>query len=189
MITVIMTELFHPGVVMMATIGVLISSNVIDANQGFQGFSDRTFITLIVSYVLSNAIIKNRSLEFVTRNILPEKYQKNVWPSLLIMVLFVAILSVFVDNTPVVTIGISIILTWKKTSGIKVSKVLLPISFAAILGGMNSLIGNSSFIKANHLLQQKVLEMKNKGYEVDAKLTSLEIFTISIILIICSDTA
>ncbi|BFU24905.1 citrate transporter putative [Entamoeba histolytica] len=184
MMTLILSEMYHPGVIMMSVVGFLISCNVITPSQGFQGFSDRTFITLIVSYILSSAIVKNRSLEFITRNILPETYQTRVWPSLLLMVITVATLSIFIDNTPVVMIGISIIFSWKKTSGIAVSKVVLPISFAAILGGMNSIIGNSSFHRARKLLLEKVNELDKRGIHLNITMPIFEISVISIIIVI-----
>ncbi|ELP93082.1 sodium/sulfate transporter, putative [Entamoeba invadens IP1] len=175
MMTIILSELYHPGVVMMAIVGFLISCNVITPAQGFSGFADKSFITLIVSYILSEAIVKNRSLEFITRHVLPETYQTRVWPSLLLLVTIVALLSVVIDNMPVVMLGMSVVNSFKKTSGIPLSKVVLPISFAAILGGMNSVLGNSSFHRARKLLLEKVNELAKKGVHLDIKMPIFEI--------------
>ncbi|BFU20775.1 citrate transporter, putative [Entamoeba histolytica HM-1:IMSS-B] len=182
MITLILSNLYHPGVVMMAIVGLLIACRVITPAQGFQGFSDRSVITIIVSYILSTAIIKNRSLEFLTRNIFPETYEKHVWPSLLFMVLITFLLSVVIDNIPVVLLSMSIVHTWTKTSGIPPSKVLLPISFSAILGGMNSILGNSSFHRARTLLITKVLELNKKGIHLNITMPYFEIAIISSII-------
>ncbi|KAL7722380.1 Sodium/sulfate symporter [Entamoeba marina] len=177
MLTLIFTELYHPAVIMLATIGFLISAKVIKPSDGFQGFSDESFFTIVVSYILSSAIIKNRSLEFVTRNLFRDIPNK---------ISVITIISTFIDNTPVVLIGVSLVMTWKKTSGIPLSKVLLPISFAGILGGMNSILGNSSFTKAHTLLTTKLTLLKQKRIFIDAEIPYFEICSISLLIVIPS---
>ncbi len=74
------------------------------------------------------------------------------------MMLIVAAFSAFMNNTPLVALMMPYVHTWSKKHGISVSKFLMPLSFAAILGGCMTLIGTSTnLIVSGLLIDQKIM--------------------------------
>jgi di/tricarboxylate transporter len=65
----------------------------------------------------------------------------------------VSVYSAFLNNTPIVAMGIPAIRSWAQKKGIPASKLLMPLSYAAILGGLCTLIGTSTNLIAHGLLE------------------------------------
>src|SRR5699024_7138303 len=65
----------------------------------------------------------------------------------------VSVYSAFLNNTPIVAMGIPAIRNWAQKNRVPASKLLIPLSFAAILGGMCTLIGTSTNLIANGLMK------------------------------------
>jgi len=72
--------------------------------------------------------------------------------------LFVTCISAFINNTPVVVIMIPIVFTLSKVVGVSSSKLLIPLSFSAILGGMCTLVGSSTNLLADGVVRKSGLE-------------------------------
>jgi di/tricarboxylate transporter len=70
---------------------------------------------------------------------------------------FVAGASSFMNNTPVVAMLVPVVRDWGKRNGVALSKLLIPVSYAAILGGMTTLIGTSTNLIVNSLSQESGL--------------------------------
>jgi Na+/H+ antiporter NhaD/arsenite permease-like protein len=68
----------------------------------------------------------------------------NVPIAVLRLSLPVAMLSAFMNNTPIVAMMIPTVQVWSERTGISASKLLMPLSFAAMLGGMCTLLGTST---------------------------------------------
>ena len=71
---------------------------------------------------------------------------------LFVLVLFVAVISAFVNNTPVVMIFMPVILSLSRTLNVPASKLLIPLSYASIFGGTCTLVGTSTNLLASDLL-------------------------------------
>ncbi len=115
------------------------------------GFSNTSLISVLCLLVLGQGVVKTRVLDsFINKFI-------NLFPGKPILILvfslfFVLLLSSFLNNTPVVIIFIPIFQTIAEKLGSPISKYLMPLSFAAILGGMTTLIGSSTnLLVANSL--------------------------------------
>lgn len=73
---------------------------------------------------------------------------------LLVMILLVAVISAFINNTPVVVIFLPVILTLSRKIKTPASKLLIPLSYASIFGGVCTLVGTSTNILASGLLDE-----------------------------------
>ena len=67
----------------------------------------------------------------------------------------IAIVSAFLNNTPVVAVMIPIVQSWGRSIGISAQQLLIPLSFASILGGTCTLIGTSTNLVVDGLLQKR----------------------------------
>jgi Na+/H+ antiporter NhaD/arsenite permease-like protein len=75
----------------------------------------------------------------------------------------VAFVSAFLNNTPVVAIMIPILQKWSRRVGIPNSQLMIPLSFASILGGTCTLIGTSTNLVVEGMMRQRYPEKKPMG--------------------------
>ena len=117
------------------------------------GFSNTSLISVICLLVLGQGVVQTRVLDsFINKmiNLFPGK------PKLIIIfsLFFVLLLSSFLNNTPVVIIFIPIFQSISAKLGSPISKYMMPLSFAAILGGMTTIIGSSTNLLVADSLQE-----------------------------------
>lgn len=128
--------------------------NRMSARYLLAGFSNPSLIAVLALLVIGQSLIQTDSLRFVTtRLVSPEKGR--ALASVFIIMLFVTALSAFMNNTPLVIIAIPIMKSLMQTANIDPGRVMMPLSFAAILGGMTTLIGSST----NLLVSSTMVEM------------------------------
>lgn len=134
-------------IVTLAALGPIIGFETADA---LSGFSNTATITIIAMYMLS-AGIQNTGLVQRLGVYLAKITQGNERRTLAATVGTTAPIAGFINNTPVVAVFIPMITNLAEKSGISPSKLLLPLSYAAILGGTLTLIGTSSNLLASDL--------------------------------------
>ena len=149
-----------PAVVVFGgTVGVLVLG-VVDANSAFSGFSNSAPITVAALYVLAAGIEKTGALTPVMQRTLGERGQYRL--PLLRTLVPTAGASAFLNNTPIVAMLIPQVTTWANRRGRSVSKVLMPISFAAVLGGLITVIGTSTNLVVSG--QMATLDLREIGF-------------------------
>jgi di/tricarboxylate transporter len=123
----------------------LILLGIISVEEGVQGFSNKATITVAFMFVLSGALLKSGVLQLVAQR-LGGVFRRHFALGLGFMMLLVAFASAFINNTPVVAVFIPVLVQVAKNSGFSPSRLLIPLSFASIFGGMCTLIGTSTNI-------------------------------------------
>ncbi|MCI5061162.1 MAG: SLC13 family permease [Alphaproteobacteria bacterium] len=131
--------------------------NLLDAYHLLSGFANPALLTVLALLVMGQAIILTDSLRPIIRLFVNNKYMP-VWFSIFGVLLFVLIFSAFLNNTPLVILAIPIMQAIGLSAGISESKIMMPLSYAAILGGMTTLVGSST----NLLVSSAMVEL---GYE------------------------
>jgi len=108
-----------------------------------KGFADPALITILALLVVGQGLVQTGALNSGARLMVK---LGNSWPRLVILItmLVVMIVSGVLNNTPVVVIFIPILSVLSEKLGKKVSSVMMPLSFVAILGGNLTLIGSST---------------------------------------------
>jgi di/tricarboxylate transporter len=144
-IILFVSEIFSIDVVALLIIVALVLTGVITPEEGVKGFSNKATITVAFMFVMSAALLKTGALQFVAQS-LSDIFKKHFIIGLVAMMLLIALISAFVNNTPVVAVFIPVVLQIAHVSGISPSKMLIPLSFASIFGGMCTLIGTSTNI-------------------------------------------
>jgi di/tricarboxylate transporter len=120
-------------------------SGVLTPLEAVGGFSNSATITIMAMFGLSAAILNTGQLVNIG-NYLSKVLVKNRTKGLLLIMVFAGVISAFINNTPVVAVFIPIILSASAEAKISPSKVLIPLSFASMFGGLCSLIGTSTNI-------------------------------------------
>ena len=131
-----------PALVIFGATVTLLVVGVIDATQALSGFSNPAPFTVAALYVVAAAVQKTGALTPILQRTLGETGW--VRRPLLRVLPPTAISSAFLNNTPIVAMLIPQISSWAARRGVSVSKLLMPLSFAALLGGMATLIGTST---------------------------------------------
>ncbi|CAH1001390.1 hypothetical protein LEM8419_02293 [Neolewinella maritima] len=144
-IVLFVTEWLTVDVIAMLLVVALVISGVISPQEGLAGFSNEATLTVAFMFVLSAALLKTGALQQVA-GLLAGRFRRQPRKAMLFLLLVVALCSAFINNTPVVAVFIPVVHRIAATAKIKASKLLIPLSFASILGGMCTLIGTSTNI-------------------------------------------
>ena len=150
------TEWLTVDLIAMLIIVSLVVTGVISPTEGLDGFSNGATLTVAFMFVLSAALLKTGALQVVASS-MSNRFRRQPRYALLLLMLVVALTSAFINNTPVVAVFIPIISRVAASAKISPSKLLIPLSFASILGGMCTLIGTSTNILVSGIAQSSGL--------------------------------
>jgi di/tricarboxylate transporter len=132
---------------------VLIMTGVVSPSEGISGFSNTATVTVAAMFILSAALQKTGAVNFLGE-ISSKTFKFNFWVGLIGTMILVGTASAFINNTPVVAIFIPIMLGVAATNKISPSRLLMPISFASMFGGVCTLIGTSTNILVSSIAVQ-----------------------------------
>ena len=136
--------------VLMAGLVVLLLAGVLTPQQAFAGFSNPGVITIAALFVVVTGLRDTGVTQLLGTRLLRRPH--NLRHAQLRMMAPVTVLSAFVNNTPVVAALIPAVNDWCRRHHLPVSQLMMPLSFAAILGGTCTLIGTSTNLLINALL-------------------------------------
>ena len=125
--------------------------NLLNPQTILNGFSNTSLITVISLLILGQGVVQTRVLNGFITNFLGF-FSNNTKLIIFVTLFIVLFLSAFINNTPVVIIFIPIIQAIVKNLDYSMSKFLMPLSFAAILGGMITIVGSSTNLLVSNSL-------------------------------------
>ncbi|PCM45131.1 SLC13 family permease [Marinobacter sp. ANT_B65] len=138
---------YAPHLVMMGVLVVLSASGIISADQALAGFSNTGLMTVVALFVVAGGIHHSGGVDLLVTHLL--RNPKTIRSAQARITLPVALLSGFLNNTPVVATMIPAIHAWSRKIGISPSKLMIPLSYSAILGGTLTMIGTSTNLVVN----------------------------------------
>ncbi|HUH16024.1 MAG TPA: SLC13 family permease [Gaiellaceae bacterium] len=153
-VAVMATERVRPALAMVGAVTFLLVAGVVDAQQALAGFSNPAPITVAALYVLAAAARKTQLLAMVTGRVLARDGRARPSVELARVLAPTAAASALLNNTPIVAMTAPAVASWAHATGRSASRYLIPLSFAAILGGVVTLIGTSTNLVVSGLLQQ-----------------------------------
>ena len=137
----------RPHIAMITALTVLLATGILSPEQALAGFSNSGLITVAAMFIVAAGLHASGGVDIMVKSFLgsPETIRK----SYLRIFTTVVFLSAFLNNTPVVATMIPGILAWCKRINISPSKIMIPLSYTAILGGTLTLIGTSTNLVVN----------------------------------------
>ncbi len=143
-------------VTMMAALTLLLLFGVISPSEALEGFANPGLMTIGALYVVAAALRDTGAIYWVAHRLLGSP--KTLLASQLRMLAPTSLLSAFLNNTTVVAMMIPAVQDWAQRLRLSPSKFLLPLSYAAILGGTCTLIGTSTNLVVDGLVQSHGME-------------------------------
>jgi di/tricarboxylate transporter len=149
-IAAMIRDVVPPPVAVVGGTVVLLIIGVIDAEQALSGFSNPAPFTIAALYVVAGAVSRTGAIQPVLyRALKTDRSDRSVLGRLLPPV---AAASALTNNTPIVAVLVPEISAWADRHGRSGSRFLMPLSFAAILGGIVTLIGTATNIVVSGLI-------------------------------------
>ncbi|HAG82441.1 MAG TPA: SLC13 family permease [Cyanobacteria bacterium UBA12227] len=127
---------------------VLMLLGLVTPDEGISGFSNSATITVMAMFILSEGIGRTGVIQIV-RDLLMQWGGNKPSQQIFVMGGIVGPITAFINNTAVVAVFLPIVEDWCKKQNISVSKLLIPLSYSTVLGGMITLIGTSTNIVAS----------------------------------------
>jgi len=140
-------------VVFLAAMVVLVVVGALPLEDALSGFGSEGVITVGAMYVVAAGLRETGAARWLSSRLLGRP--KGVRDAQLRLMVPVAAVSGFLNNTPLVAVMIPTVSEWAKKHGISVSRLLMPLSHAAVLGGTITLIGTSTNLVVNGLLREQ----------------------------------
>lgn len=144
---------FPSDMVFLGGLSLLFVSGVLDVKMALSGFSSQGVITVGVLYVVAAGLQETGGLLWISNRVLGTP--KNHLVAQLRLTAPVAVLSAFLNNTPVVALFIPTVIEWSRRIRVQPSKLLIPLSYASIFGGLCTLIGTSTNLVVNGMVQTR----------------------------------
>ncbi|MFV0346515.1 MAG: SLC13 family permease [Bacteroidales bacterium] len=153
MVISLIKEIMSPGLILLMVASIYMLMGFISPSEFVSGFSNIGVITIAVIMIVSEGIRRSGAINSMVDTILPKKGY--AYPILVAMVLSpIMVLSAFINNTPVVLIYGPALKKWSERIGLSYKKILIPLSYVTILGGMCTLVGTSTNLVVNGMLIQ-----------------------------------
>ncbi len=152
-ILLFITGWLAPEVTGLLAAALLVTFKVLKPDEAVQGFGSPALITLMGLFAVSAGLFRSGGLDRL-RALIGSDAVRSPKRMIALMVGVVAPLSAFVPNTPIVATLLPVLEGWCHRRGISPSKVLLPLSFATVLGGTISLLGTSTNLLASDVSRQ-----------------------------------
>ncbi|OUS40944.1 SLC13 family permease, partial [Oleispira antarctica] len=151
----LVTNILSPEKVLLLACGILIVAGVLPANLALSGFSNIGIFTIAALYVVVGALRESGATQLLRRYLVGQpKSQAHAINRILPVT---TVLSAIVNNTPVVAMFTTLVQGVSKRYSIRLSSILIPISYASILGGLCTLIGTSTNLVVDGLVKAQGL--------------------------------
>ncbi|MEX2574276.1 MAG: SLC13 family permease [Balneolaceae bacterium] len=141
---------YPADVVFIAVLTVIAVFGIVTPAEALVGFSNEGMLTVAALYVVATGLKETGAIQFIVQKLLGQP--KELWQTQARIITPVLGMSAFLNNTPIVASFIPALQEWARQYRIPISKLLIPLSYAAILGGTCTLIGTSTNLIINGLL-------------------------------------
>ena len=142
-IFIVMTKTRIPPVVtFLSALTVLLVTGIITEAEGMAGFGSEPVVVHAAFFVVMAGLLQTGVLYWLTKHLLgnPKTFKQAVFK----LMVPIASLAAFLNSINVVVLFVDVVKIWSRKLGIEPSRLLIPLSYAATLGGTCTLIGNSS---------------------------------------------
>jgi di/tricarboxylate transporter len=147
------TEKLPVDVVALVIIAVLLLSGIVTPEEGLAGFSNPATVTVGAMLILSAGLFKSGALNLLGAG-LNKLSRRGITVMLLAMMIVIGTLSAFINNTAAVAMLMPVVIGMARETRVSPSKLLMPLSFASLFGGVCTLIGTSTNILVSSIAER-----------------------------------
>ena len=151
MFTVLIMDRVGTDSVMLTALTAFYLAGIIDISQALKGFSSPGLLTVLVLFVLAEGLNKTGALNWYVAKLLGRP--TTLAGAQLRIMVPITMMSGFINDTPLVVIALPIVIQWARKINLSIRYLLIPLSFAALLGGVCTLTGTSTNLIVAALLQ------------------------------------
>jgi di/tricarboxylate transporter len=152
-IFLITREVAPPDALLFAALVVLMAAGVVTPERALASFGNPAIATIGALFIVAAGMRSTGVLESASRTILGQG--GGLSSGLARLTASTAALSAFIANTPIVAMGVPTVTSWAERNRVSPSRLLIPLSYASILGGICTLIGTSTNLVSHGLLLQE----------------------------------
>ena len=157
MFLLFLRERFPPEVVAIAGVAVMLTTGILPYDLALPVLANPAPWTIAAMFIIMGALVRTGALDVLTR--LAERYART-HPKMAVTGVIAMVMagSAVMNNTPVVVVMIPVFVQLSQTLSLKASKLLIPLSYAAIMGGSLTLIGTSTNLLVDGVARAQGLE-------------------------------
>lgn len=164
MVVVMAANLAGPDLVLIGGVTLLLLFGILEPTEAFVGFSNPAVVTIAALFVVAAGVKETGGLDLAARVVLGRP--RSLAGAQLRMMFPAAALSAFLNNTPVVAMFVPLVTSWARRCQFSASLMLMPLSYAAILGGTCTLIGTSTNLVVAGLAETRDPTVKFEIFEI-----------------------
>lgn len=141
-------------------IGILVTlaiTGLVSPSEALSGFSNVATVTVAAMFILSAGLRRTGALTEVGTQ-LARLGQRNQLLAISVMMVVVAVVSMFINNTAAVAIFIPVVIDLAHRMDVSPSRLLIPLSFASMFGGVSTLIGTSTNLLVDAIAGERGIE-------------------------------
>lgn len=161
-IVALVRDRMRPGLILLSAAVTFMCAGILSPRELLEGFSNKGMITVALLFLVSEGVRRSGLLEKLLRSLLPHREGASVRSVQLRMLPTISFISAFLNNTPVVVIFAPMIKRWAEKHKVPATRLLIPLSYATILGGVCTLIGTST----NLVVHGMVIDAGYKGFSM-----------------------
>ena len=150
-----------PDVLMLGALAFELAAGVVDVESGLKGFSNKGLLTVACLFVVAAGISNTGALDYYMSKALG--HPRSTADAQLRLMVPIACVSAFLNNTPVVAIMIPIVQKWARKCKISPAQLFIPLSFSSILGGTCTLIGTSTNLVVDGMRRERYPDERALG--------------------------
>lgn len=152
--TLLVFTRYPADAILVGGVGVLLLLGIVTAEEALVGMSNEGMVTVAVLFIVARGLAQTGVVDWISQRLLGRPRT----PALaqLRLMLPVAALSSILNNTPVVAMMVPAVTDWAKRNRLSVSQLMIPLSYAAIIGGTCTLVGTSTNLVINGMLTKQL---------------------------------
>ncbi len=151
------SEVIRMDLVALLVLGTLAVSGLVTAPQAFAGFSNSAVITVWAMFILSEGLTRTGIADVISHQVMRLAGRREI-PMIIVIMVTAAVLSAFMNNIGVAALMLPVVVDIARRTRIPASRLLMPLAYATLLGGLMTLIGTPPNLLVSEALTQN-------GYE------------------------